>query len=267
MEKLTDNLMRVKENYAALKMGFVFDSIISGNTLAEIYVNDPQDPTISIICEGHGFYFGGQVINSTQYTEAVNFFLKQILDEQRKKRLQVAKIYYSSEIWEKILLESLQELKPNLYERILFRHRLKNISHRPTRKRDVIIKEIDRELLNSQLGYREPVIDEIIYMWGSLENFFQSGFGYCAIKDQKIVTWCTAEYKSGNFCGIGIETLADYQKQGIATTTVEHFLSRCLQLKIIPHWDCWKNNLPSTRVAEKNGFERLIEYKILFLQF
>ena len=113
MKILSNNLMRLKENYAALKMGFVFDSIIAGNTPAEIYANDPENPTISIVCEGHGFYFGGQALSSTHYTQAVNFFLKQILDEQRKERLGIAMIYYSSEIWEKILVESLQELMTN----------------------------------------------------------------------------------------------------------------------------------------------------------
>lgn len=267
MEKSTINLWQVKKNYASLKMGFVFDSIIEGYTPAEIYVNHLQNPTISIVCEGHGFYFGGQALENAQYLEAVDFFQQQILDEQRKEKLRIAKIYYSSEAWEKILIDMLQEFKPEIYRRILFQHRLENRVHQPDLERDVIIKEIDGELLNSQLGFREPVIDEIIYMWGSLDKFLQSGFGYCAIKEQKIVTWCTQEYKSKNFCGIGIETLKDYQKQGMATVTVKHFLKKCAQLNIIPHWDCWKNNLPSIRVAEKNGFEKLIESKILFIRF
>lgn len=267
MQKLTNNLIRLKENYAALKMGFVFDSIIEGNTPAEIFANDVHNPTISIVCEGHGFYFGGEAIDRTQYYEAVNFFKEQILDENRKRKLGIAKIYYSSEIWKKILIESLNEYKPRSYEKILFQHRLEEISHHPNNDPDLIIKEIDRELINSQLGYVEPVINEIKYMWGSLEKFYKDGFGYCAIKDQNIVSWCTAEYKSQKYCGIGIETIEDYQKQGIATITAYHLLKKCLHLNLIPHWDCWKSNIPSVKVAEKNGFKKLTDYNILFIRF
>jgi RimJ/RimL family protein N-acetyltransferase len=103
------------------------------------------------------------------------------------------------------------------------------------------------------------VKSEIEWMWSSPERFREKGFGYAAVKEAKIICWCTAEYVSENKCGIGIEVIKEFQNKGIATATTAHFLEHCLNQNIVAHWECDQDNVGSIRVAEKVGFERTEE--------
>ena len=118
---------------------------------------------------------------------------------------------------------------------------------------------IDRSLLEAgMLENREAVRREIVWMWPSLDRYYQYGFGRAAVVGNRIVCWCTSEYRSKSFCGIGIETVLDMQNKGIATATTCRFVSDSLTRGLIPHWEADVDNPASIRVAEKAGFQ-LIE--------
>ena len=114
---------------------------------------------------------------------------------------------------------------------------------------------IDRALLAREgLGNLPAVRQEIRFMWPSEERFCARGFGYAALSGDVVVCWCTAEYVSQWMCGIGIETVEDLQRRGVATATAAHFVADSLARGIQPHWECDTRNIPSIRVAEKVGF-------------
>lgn len=266
MIKVT-NVLNIKNNYKSLKMDFVFDSIIERNTLAEIYINNLEDPTVSIICEGHLIYLGGTSNDIKDYKEVVDYFRNSILDEERRSKLGVVRIIYSSEICKKALLDSLGDFDIHIYDRVLYNHSLKSIPSQLLTDKDIKILEIDKILLSKNLINTKSVVDEITLMWGSIENFSETGFGYCAIKGDMIIGWCTSEYMSKKACGIGIETAKDFQGQGVASSLTECLLNKCFKLNLIPHWDSWKQNIPSVKVAEKTGFKEIMNYKVLFIRF
>ena len=267
MKELINNKSRLKDIYKSYAHNFVFDSIIEGNTPAQIFVDDIEDISIFLICEGHCVYFGGEVENKDKYKEAINFFKESCLSESRRTELGVVKINYYTAAWEKELLEGLNEFHCNLYDRSLFKQDLKNV---PIVRSDdnVIVKKIDNEVLqNTSLGNINCLIDEVMGMWGSVNNFIKNGFGYCAIMDGNIISWCTAEYVSENYCGIGIETIEEHEGKGLATIISNEFLKGCSTSNITPYWDSWKKNIPSVRVAEKNNFQKVCDYKIVYIEF
>jgi GNAT superfamily N-acetyltransferase len=117
---------------------------------------------------------------------------------------------------------------------------------------------IDQALLAD--ARRDPaarVRAEIRAMWGAEARFFERGFGYAALAGGEIICWCTAEYVSADRCGIGIETVAEYQRRGVATATAARFLRMALERGIQPFWECRADNRGSQRVAEKLGLELL----------
>ncbi len=125
------------------------------------------------------------------------------------------------------------------------------------------LRLIDAALLRDDgLEYVQDVRTEVAGMWGSIEAFLQKGFGYCIVDGRRIVCWCTAEYVSPGWCGIGIETVEAYQGRGLATATASAFVAHCALGGIQPHWDCWATNAPSVRVAMNVGFERVEEYEV-----
>jgi GNAT superfamily N-acetyltransferase len=50
------------------------------------------------------------------------------------------------------------------------------------------------------------------------------------------------------------------RRKGIAEKLVKKFISECINNKIKPVWDCYTNNLPSVRLADKIGFNKLFVY-------
>jgi RimJ/RimL family protein N-acetyltransferase len=87
------------------------------------------------------------------------------------------------------------------------------------------------------------------------------------IYKDEIVCRCTAEYVSTFKCGIGIETDKKYRNRGLATLLASVFVDYCISKDIVPHWDSWNNNLPSIRVAENVGFEKISDYSVYFGSF
>lgn len=261
MYKMKTDLEKLKKLQQPEPSYFVIDSIIAGHTPAKIYVDNLEDPTFSLIWEENCFYFGGQL--PTEMDQVIQFIKEQLLTDEERERLFFVKLYTpSGGVWQEVLLDGFSDFERRSMDRILFKHLMDEIPDRPNIVANLQIQAIDQEILASNLGHLEEMRDEVIGMWGSDEAFLQKGFGSCAIIDHQIVCWCTGEYLSPNYCGLGIETVEEYQEQGIATLTALHCLRTCSKLGVIPHWDSWAKNLPSVKVAEKIGFEKIEEYSI-----
>ncbi|NOJ72206.1 GNAT family N-acetyltransferase [Paenibacillus alvei] len=180
--------------------------------------------------------------------------------------MSVMKIYFQN-IDETALLHTLRAYRPTRVERDLYRHKLINPLPPVSLGTEIEIRAIDEETLSrSGLGNVEAMIEEIEGMWGCSDAFLRHGFGYYAVNEKgDIVNWCTSEYNSNVSCGIGIESISEYQGRGIATATTAQLVKRCAAARIMPHWDCWSSNIASKKVAEKTGFEKVLTYKILLI--
>lgn len=265
MKKISDRLDRVKPLFAPMKLDYVFDSIAEGLTPAEVYVDDSEDNPTAIVHEGCNFYLGGGV-GDLSARKSVDFFWDRVLDGARRQKLGIAKLFYPSSVWKDTLEQSLTDMEHRTAGRILLRHPLAGIPSPMSTIGDFLIKEMTGELLGSGWPGVEGVIEEVTQMWGSPERFLQHGFGFCALKEQELVSWCTTEYHSRAACGVGVETAEEHQNRGISTALVSHVLERCRQLGLTPYWDSWKKNTPSVRVAQKSGFEVVREYEVIFVK-
>jgi RimJ/RimL family protein N-acetyltransferase len=231
-------------------------------TIAEVYVDHISQPRISLVWDkGYNFYVGGIAATESDYAMAADFLREKFVKEQ----IAGAKVYFASDEWQQVLLESLHDFTPNIYERSLFIHDF-NTNPAISLDSSVLIKVIDKHIVdNKHLANVQFMIDEIVGGWGSTARFLERGFGCCAIADERVAGWCTAEYVSRHSCGIGIETVEEFQNQGIATAMASSFVDKCKLLNLMPHWDSWKNNIPSIRVAEKQGFQKVVDYKVVLI--
>lgn len=266
MELLKSGVNIIKNNYAELKMDFVFDSIIEGYVSKEIYVSSNEKPSASIVHEGNIFYFGGEPSSEEVYREAVEFFKKELLPDSKEKGHSMVKVLFTSSKWKDVIEDILDGYQHKCFERTLFVHKFQNIPEGKALDEELSILEVDKLLLDKRLKNAEQMIDEIEKMWGSVDAFLKDGFGFCVIKNNEILCWCTGEYKSKAACGIGIETAREYQGQGIATLAATSFVKKCKTLGIIPYWDSWKENIPSVRTAERVGFEKILDYEAMLIR-
>lgn len=245
---------------------FVFDAMVAGNTPAEAFVDDPESPSVALIWDtGHCCYLGGEPGREEHYPKAATFFRERVLRSLREKGQQTMKIHCSSDRWRDALLQTLVDYGPTIRWRTLYRHDLRRLPGPPIRAA-AVVRAIDGDVLDGHsFENASLLVDEIVGMWGDAGRFLEAGFGYCAIEGRTLVGWCTAEHVSQRSCGIGIETIETHQNRGIATALATAMLQACARADISPHWDSWKSNLPSVRVAGKLGFDPVQDYQVLFI--
>jgi GNAT superfamily N-acetyltransferase len=65
---------------------------------------------------------------------------------------------------------------------------------------------------------------------------------------------------SATACGLGVETVEEYQRRGIATILAAAALETARARNLRPYWDAWTGNTPSICVAQKVGLTPVSEY-------
>ncbi len=165
------------------------------------------------------------------------------------------------------MFDIFNDLTVHQRKRVLYRYNLHNKDNKFLENHSCEIKPINQELLDSSLENLEFLTEEIEGMWGAVDGFIQNGFGYCAVNGKQLISCCTAELVSKNHCGIGISTIETEQKKGVGTVLAANFVKECTERNLIPYWDSWIDNLPSVKIAEKVGFNKVAEYDVLVVEF
>lgn len=91
--------------------------------------------------------------------------------------------------------------------------------------------------------------------WKSIEDFIKNGINYCAFYDKQYVSIAFSGFLANNKCDIGIETLEEFQGKGFASLVATKMIDYCISTNIEPIWGCRSDNISSSKVAKKLGFE------------
>jgi RimJ/RimL family protein N-acetyltransferase len=242
----------------------VVASIAAGNTAAQLWQADQPDGSAAILLWDKGnnvFYLAGQLGSEATRRDLAQLIATDIRPSASAEGLTYFKVRALSPSTEGVLEPlfdgvALRQLRTWFYH---FRNERPRTVPTPMVE-DIRFMPIDRTFLaRADLANIEPVREEIRWMWSTEERFDAHGFGYAAVTRERVICWCTAEYVSAGRCGIGIATEQAYERRGVATATAAQFVRYCQQRGIAPYWECQSDNIGSTRVAEKVGFERIAE--------
>lgn len=138
-----------------------------------------------------------------------------------------------------------------------FAERRANISAIPDKKS---LEKIAPSLIERH----PPLQDEIHLTWGSLEAFEAHGYGYCLKEGETLVSFCLAVFTDETRDEISVHTAEPYRKQGWGTVVASAFISECLARGRQPNWECFWENEPSNKLAEKLGFRMLEDYPVYY---
>jgi hypothetical protein len=261
---------KVHSLFTGPHLNLVIDAVVEGNSPGQIWVDDVTSPKTAFMWDkAYCYYLAGSANNGKFNASLKEFILKKIVPEAKAHNRFVFKVYYTSKDWEREIEVMFVYTSFKKRDRILYSFTKSRI---PVWKDEITselcIKPIDEKLIkNSSLENINAVVGEIKSCWNSVDDFLRNGFGFCFIQGQAIACWCTAEYVSGNKCGIGIETAKAYRGRGFARLTTCAFVEYCISNNMLPHWDSWKDNLPSIAVAEKAGFKKTFDYTVFFGRF
>ena len=245
----------------------VGSSIILGLTPARVWVDDPLRPNTVLANEGRNVHLSGATDNDETNRQLAEIFANEIAPECRSRGISFFKLHYSPEIWSSIIDTIFGPLEQNVDRRIYCALSDGSSASCPPVPTGFALRQIDQQLLDSKVGHLDLVFEEILGGWLSIDTFLERGFGFAMLHGTSVVCWCTSEYVSEERCGMGIETVEDYQGRGIATTVGAQVAKQAKGLGLRPYWDCWEDNKPSIRVAEKLGFTDPYSYKIAFGKF
>jgi len=252
----------VREDYLRLYI----DALIEGNAPGRIWVDGLGNPRSAYAWdETHCHYLVG-VGGNRDFNEILRRLLNdEIIPDARKTGNSIFKFYHTAG-WESAIGD-ICGIQPMRRGRRFYRFNKSSVQKKES-PLEFSIEVIDKNLLQSKrLQNMDLVRGEISSCWNSLDDFLEKGFGLSLRHHDEIVGWCTGEYVSDRVCGIGIEVLEKHQGKGLATVMASSFVEYCLHKGITPHWDSFDDNVPSLRVAEKIGFERVSEYSVYFGSF
>ncbi|MBM7789714.1 GNAT family N-acetyltransferase [Tenggerimyces flavus] len=247
-------LASVRHLFAGEHAGFVLAAMIAGNSPARAWVDDLESPRVALIWDGaHNVYLAGSLDRPELWRVVFDI-------EIASTGPGMVKVHTSDPAAGNVLAG----IEVQRRERVLYRMDGLAIPPRwqlPDGMRVSAINESFAELV--PLANFDAVVAEIESCWHSLADFRRRGFGFVAHDADAIVCWCTAEYVSERQCGIGIETVPEFQGQGLATLAAAAFVRRCVDSGVTAHWDAWTSNLPSIAVADKLGFQVVETYSVL----
>ena len=260
-----DEYQRVRPLAGQLHLSLALDAMAVGNSPALVWVDDRAQPSAAYVWDkAHCHFLVGNALTPA-FARTVRELVRQEIAPQMAAQGKVfLKVHYSSADWEEQIgsIFDAAELVPR--ERVFYAlDQVAKPEWRASIPSGFSVRQIDSELLaTDRLRGIEILRNEIQTGWYSVEDFLHTGLGYCLLRENEIVTWCTAEYVSAGKCGIGIETAVEHMRRGFGTITASAFVEHAASKGITPHWDSWKMNLPSVAVAHKVGFRLISEYAV-----
>ncbi len=258
-EDLPSRLMARTSWFREARAEFVIASIVEGNTPGELWeiATEDVDPVLLLWDGGNNvLYFAG-----SPPQRANRASLEEVIGLVRKRALEAGKSWFKARTVPDALMQDLPGIFPFPLTRRTTTLRFTSgrhvgVSTPNLEPASCEIVPIDGALLDGQLERLQDVRNEMRSMWGSVALFRDRGFGFAAVKDREVICWCTAEYMSATMCGIGIESVEQYQNRGIATAVAHEFLQEAARRGVKPYWECHSRNVPSIRVAGKLGLEQ-----------
>ncbi|MHA7138672.1 GNAT family N-acetyltransferase [Rossellomorea arthrocnemi] len=240
---------------------------IEGMHSDRIFVDDLLSPTSGFIWLGsnNGFIFIGNEENVGFNSQLSHHFNTVIKSDANKMGLTGFEAIGDHPKWNKTIKnvfgEKLKGYNQRVYEIQKDHYIQKN---EPLLKQGYETVKITKSILenNGYITYQNLgfLHTKLLQFWPSFERFLLHGVGYMVVYENEIVSVCFSGVVAGNVHGIDIETLPHHQGKKLAQKGAHAFVQDCLENHIIPYWDCMEINEPSVSVAEKMGFQNMLNY-------
>ncbi len=225
----------------------VFGTLLTD--LGKVFVDDLENPKNVVLLFGNMVAFGGLGEG-------------EVAKELVLKMPNKVGIVYPNDKWKELIIA-------HFGDKLIFKPRTKfssanlDIEHiRKLKKRipdGYEIVKIDEDTIDK---FEESLKVKINRFCGSMERFRKNGFGFCVIKDGKIVADATTGgllYE--NAFELDIETHPDHRRKGLATVVGAALIEYSLENGYDPRWDA--ANKSSADLALKMGYTDPEDYDVM----
>lgn len=235
------------------------------NTPGRVFVDRRTDPQIALVWTRWGFaYLAGGPVDAS-FTIALR---EQVLPEliaHPNGREQGLLLYPSSPAWESSLAPLLAQGRPNkLYRRAFTFNPARFSDHYGWLERlpsGFHIYRIDQPLLQRTGKHLHAEIESA---WASTQDFLNTGFGFCLLHGDQVVSLCTSPFIAGPDVELCIRTDPHYRSKGFTTVTALAFIEHCLLNDLQPHWECPADHVASCTLAIRLGFAHPLDHAVYY---
>ncbi len=238
-------------------------TVLSGETPGSIYIDQLDNPAMAFAQFQHRAYISGspKAISQGQYRQ---FILDEIYANCNAANVPMFRLVASDPAWITFTADSLSEKSPILSDFQCYRYGISSKINTVSIPQGFVIRPVNAALLNKNFKGKPDLIEEMCSERESLESFLEHSFGVVALVDDQLAGWCLSEYNFNHQCEVGIATLPNFQRHGLATAMAQTFINQARINDIYTVlWHCSKSNTASGKTALRAGFDLYKEEQVL----
>ncbi|MEN6313319.1 MAG: GNAT family N-acetyltransferase [Clostridiaceae bacterium] len=262
---------RIVRNYSDM----MFAGVVAGNNSGRIWVDGLENPASALVwSEGlECFQFMGRSSNEIFNNGLKTFINTIIIRFLKEKNLKFFEYAADSEEWYPIINCALSDKEVKEDWQRVYRPGSKTL-----KDKEIIIPKpyylysIDERFFSAmkydmKINNPEFLIKYIEQFWGSMEIYHKLGSGYLAVSGDEIVSFAIASALYEKTASIGVETLENHRRKGLASTLVKALLKELYEKDCNIWWDCMESNIGSQKTAESAGLIPDHKYKVCWFNF
>ncbi len=258
---------RAAEVFSPLTHHAAIGSILSGLTDSRIYVDDRDEPKCALTWTKSRIFLSGDLSDEDNGRRAAETIGNKIKLDSLNRGARYFIVYVDPKISPSDLFELLDEVKVHQDTRNYYELDAREREWCEAHLDEFRLEVIDRRFLSSPYGNLDQVKEEMCSERSSVEDFLEKSVGVCGVIGDEIVSWCMSEYNHGCRYEIGIATVEEHRRKGLATATAGVLMRRCLEHGFSRvGWHCWQRNEPSNRTVLKLGFRFVESYPVYVLE-
>ena len=236
----------------------------------QIWVDDPANPRSALAISGRRYHVVGAEDNPDFNASLRAMFYDDIYPRSQAAGQVEFLLIYPTPRWGQVLSELMAEKHLISNKRQYYRLR----ASPPAGWQERIppgfrVQRIDTQLFNEpQLTHLDEVRKEMTSETPSQEYFLANRFGFCLRDETRIAGWCMSEYNTADRIEIGIDTVPEFRRRGVAQVTASALIEFAYAIGVKEiGWDCWTVNTASVRTALRLGFTKHCDYPVLSAWF
>jgi len=241
-------------------------SILIGLTCSPVYVDSRNEPSCALTWTKSRIYLSGELRDEDKRRAAETIGNKIKLENLRHGAKYFV-VYIDLGMSQPDFIELLEnvEVRPDTRNYYELDARTREWGEVPVE--GLRLEFIDRRFLSKPYKNIDQVKEEMCSERSSVEEFLEKSVGVCGVIGDEVASWCMSEYNHSDRYEIGIATIEEHRRRGLATATAYALMRRCLE-----HgynrvgWHCWKRNEPSNRAAIKLGFRFVESYPVYVIR-
>ncbi len=240
-------------------------AVLSCNASGTVYADNPADPCAALVRVGHRLHLAG-IPNIPEFNLGLRRLLTEELPAQKTGAEDMFMFYYAHAGWESAIDGLLKGRYPLKGNRHVYTFRGFRQGWRQSLPEGFEVHRVKPQLLaNKNMKHVQDLTEEILSETSSQEEFFKNRFGVCITHLDEIACWCLSEYNCIEGCEVGIATVPEHQRKGLATVAASALVEKAHAHGISRiGWHCWADNKPSVATAIAAGFELDQEYQVVY---